>query len=129
MKKESDFQTRFSRWVYHNWNKSTAFELKLSKKDSIPFSNVQEHQIAALLAAKHGKSYHKISDESRGQKPYDCYMIAGGDAYVVIMFYLERGDRTFYMIDIDTFVEESKTSKRRSLTKKRAEEIGTSYSL
>jgi len=126
--REKDFQTRFNRWLKYSNFGSGAFELKLTKKKSIPFSAVKEHQINALWQVKNKKFIYKISDEDRRQKPFDCFMLNCADAFVVIMFY-RRGQKTFYMIDIADFLIEKKTSTRRSLTEKRCSEIGTSYEL
>jgi penicillin-binding protein-related factor A (putative recombinase) len=121
---EANFQTLFSRWAKYNIDKSMAFELKLEKGKSLPFSAVMEHQLIALKLAKHGKLIHKIADGiAGGQKPFDCFTLAGVPAYVVIMFY-RRAQKEFYMIDVDVFINEKETSDRKSLTDQRAKEIG-----
>lgn len=126
---EKDFQTKFTRWLKSGSNIPTgAFELKLSKGISLPFNAVQDHQIAALKIAKHGRLAFKIPDDSRGTKPMDCFLLAGTDAWVVVMFW-ERGQKEFFLIDVDAFVAERDSSKRKSLTSDRARGIGTAFML
>lgn len=121
--KEKDFQTKFNKWLRHTWNKSGAFELKICKEKSFNFSLVKTHQVEALFATKHNKIAYKIPDDSVGYKPYDTMFFCKAEAWVVIMFY-QRGEKKFYMIDIDDWKKEIENSKRKSLTKERAAEIG-----
>jgi len=120
--RERDFQTKFTRWLKHHQKTSAAFELKICKKKSLPFSAVQKHQEDALIAVKHHCLSYKISDDSRGFKPFDCFSLSA-EAYVVIMFYRPRNSKV-YMIDIDAWLKEKKASKRKSITEERAGEIG-----
>jgi len=121
--KEKDFQTEFSKYLKYVHQKTGAFELKLAKDDNIPFDAVKPHQVQALYNAKHSHLIYKIPDDSYAQKPFDCFSLVGVPAYVVIMFY-ERGQKEFFMIDVDVWVKENTESKRRSLTVTRAREIG-----
>lgn len=121
--KEKDFQRIFNKWCKYNITKSSAFELKLTKSPSLPFSSVVEHQLNALHLAKNKCIVYKIPDDSMGQKPFDSFVLSNVPAYIVVMFYT-RATKIFYLIDIDVWIEEEKTSKRKSLTEKRAREIG-----
>ncbi len=126
--KEKDFQTLFNRWLKHSWSDgSAAFELKIVHGSSLPFDSVKPHQADALFLAKHHVLIHKIPDLG-SLNPFDCYILKDADAYVVVMFY-ERGAKTFYMIDIDDWINETITSNRKSLTQERAKEIGIEYTL
>lgn len=120
--KEKNFQVKFNKWLRYVYKKTGAFELKITKGISLPFSFVVPHQEAALYAAKHSILVHKIGDDSQGIKPFDIFSLAGTPAYVVILF---TRTRTFYGIDIDHWIEEKKTAKRRSLTEKQAHLIST----
>lgn len=126
--KEKDFQTLFGRWVKYKYEQSALFELKLTHEKSIPFSAVLDHQEVALHAAKHQKLFYKISDESSGYKPADCFVLVQVPAYVVIQFY-KRGCKDFYLVDIDIWLNEKRNSVRRSLTEERAAQIGKKYTL
>lgn len=121
---EKNFQTDFNKYAKHLLKRTAAYELKISNGGSIPFTDVKEHQQHALLAAKHDSLIFKIPDAGY-QNPFDSFQLHGVDAWVVIMFYAkERNRKEFVMIDVDTWLEESKTSKRKSLTLERAREIG-----
>jgi penicillin-binding protein-related factor A (putative recombinase) len=122
---EADFQSIFTKWAKKHAQRSAAYELKICKAKSMPFNRVEEHQIASLYRAKHGGMFYKISDMSLGYKPFDAFSLCGADAFVVVMFYVPGSRRYCYAIDIDTFIEESVESKRKSLTEARAKEIGT----
>lgn len=126
---ERDFTTRFNKWLKYHWKSSAVFELKICKEKSIPFSAVQPHQIRNLEIAKSGILPYKVEDVGFSEKPFDIFCVAGVPAYVVIFFYQKRGDNEFVIIDVDHFKEEMSTSERKSLTKERAIEIGTLYSL
>lgn len=134
MKKEADFQTKFGRWSKFNNVPTGAYELKLSKKSSMPFSAVAEHQLMSLQAVKHNQFYFKIPDATYCKLPFDCFIfnsqyLGAPKAMVVICYYLNRGDKEFFMIDIDVFIKEKETSERKSLTLERCREIGTRYEL
>ena len=119
MKKEANFQTKFNHWLKNVWKKTGAFELKQCES-SLPFSSVVPHQIDALMAVRHSTFVYKIIDAGY-QNPFDCFCLTEQPAYVVISF---KG-KGFVLIAIDTFVLESKRSKRRSLTWTRAVDIAT----
>ena len=127
--REKDFQTKFSRWF---WNQKIfgtgAYELKLTKTNRLPFNAVSEMQKIDLLQVKHRKFSHKISDSGVGSKRFDFFCLKEESAYVVIMFY-KRGQKEFFIIDIDDWVHEEKISKRKSITSERADEIGLRFSL
>lgn len=127
---EAKLQTKFTKFLRDTWYLgSAAFELKIVKGKSFPFSRVQEHQINGLLKAKHGNHAYKLTDMSIGLKPYDCYVLSNSKAFVVLGFLKESIKGGYFVsaciIDIDAFVEESKNSARRSITYQRAVELST----
>jgi penicillin-binding protein-related factor A (putative recombinase) len=122
---EKDFQTRFNHWAKANALASSAYELKICKAKSLPYDAVQPHQLRALLTAKHGTLTHKITDYSPEPKPFDCFALVHSNAYVGILFYQKRGDKEFYLIDIDTFIDYRDASTRKSITKDEAKAIAT----
>lgn len=124
---EAKFQTAFNKWAKHNIDFSGAFELKLVKGNSMPFSAVMEHQVQNLLIVKHSILTYKIPDAGIAQKPFDCFTLKG-NAFIVINYYI-RGQKEFVIIDIDDFVKEKETSERKSLTEERAKQIGNVYYL
>ena len=105
-------------------NKTCAIELKICKENSLPFSSVVPHQVRALSIAKHGIIRHKIVD-CGFQNPFDIIVLNKVPAYVAICFYKPRKPIKFILIDIDTWIHEAKTSKRKSLTEERADVLQT----
>lgn len=128
MVRESDLQTRITRYMKNCWKGSAVFELKITHDGSLPFSAVKSHQSAALYIAKHGQLAYKLPDVGWEQKPFDMVVLGGMPAYILVMFYV-RGCKTVYIIDIDVWQEEEKTSVRRSLTEDRARAIGKGITL
>jgi hypothetical protein len=126
---EANFQSLFTKWAKKNVHLSAAFELKICKQRSLPYNRVEEHQVAALYKAKHVTLFHKISDMGLGYKPFDCFALAGAEAYVVIMFYRPGHRRFCYAIDIDRWIEHQVNSKRKSITELEAKKIGRTIDL
>lgn len=121
---EKNLQTRITRYVKNRWQHgSAAIEVKITKEKSLPFNAVKDHQIAGLLVAKHGTLSYKIPDTGYDQKPFDMVVFQGAGAYILVMFW-KRGCKTCYLLDIDVFLKEKKTSDRKSLTEERACELG-----
>lgn len=118
--KEKNFQVKFGHWVKENFHETAAFELKSVKSSSCPFNAVQDHQIEALLHAKHKLLYHKIPDVGF-QNPFDCFILVKCSSFIVIRY----GSGNWYMIDIDAFINERDSSLRKSLTEERAQKLST----
>lgn len=119
MKREAAFNTTFNHWLKAKWKKTGAFELKFAKGNSVPFSAVVPHQVAALSAARNSVLVYKIPDAGY-QNPFDAFCLSGTEAYVVI-----RYPDFFCLIDINDWTNEASKSTRRSLTAERAKEIST----
>lgn len=113
--KEKSFQIKFNQWLKAIYRQLGVFELKVARNNSLPFSAVEEHQIDALWHAKHNVLVYKIPDAGF-QNPFDCFCLAGVPAYIVIKY----SSGMVYMIDIDVFIQESKTSTIRSVTERKA---------
>lgn len=119
-KREAQFGQVFRHWLKTKKDiSSSAFELKQTTTNSLPFNAVKEHQIDALLACKSSNGLlFKIPDTSIQLLPFDMFYLKQSYAYVVI-----RYPKLFVVIDVDDFIAEDKESKRRSLTSERAQEI------
>lgn len=124
---EAKFTTKLKKWIRYRFQGTAAIEVKYTEGKSIPFSAVQEHQHDALFRVKHGRIAYKIPDDSRGRKPFDMLVYDRAPAYVCLYFY-SRGEKEFYMIDIDVWDELERELDRKSITKelakKHAEIIG-----
>lgn len=108
---ESSFQTLFGHWLKANWKKSSAFELKIVKLSRFYFSKIESHQIQNLTQVSGGVFYHKIADLGN-QNPFDCYTLYKVQAYIVVLFYKPRQPKVFYMININTIMEEALNGKK-----------------
>lgn len=114
--RERDMQTLFGKK-----NQLTGvFELKICKEKSLQFSAVQEHQVRALLHVEGSGLYHKISDMSMGEKPFDCFYLAELPAYVVPVWYVPRKQKTAYYIRIKHFLRMREEADRKSFTEEMA---------
>ena len=96
-----------------------AWESKVAKGNSLPFSAVVPHQIQALERVRHGTFVFKIPD-CGFQNPFDGFCLARCPAWIAIKY-----DKVFYLISIDAFLAERERSSRKSLTSTKASEIST----
>ncbi len=128
--KEKDIQQKFKELN----QKEGIFELKLCKKTSLPFKNIADHQIEALLAGSSEKGlYHKISDSPvswGGQrftkpKPFDCFFLKNQPAYIVICWYQPRIKKDFHYIPIKNFLDMQRNADRKSITEEMSKEAAT----
>lgn len=118
--KESKFGILFRHWIFAHGPElvSASYELKQTTTDSIPFSCLEEHQITASEAIKWGSKGSLIRVESGTIGAPDYIFLRNTPAFIVIKY-----PNCFTIIDIETFVEEKKRSKRKSLTLERASAI------
>ncbi len=129
--KEKDFQILFK-----NKNKlDGAFELKIVKKKSIPFSAVAEHQVNSLLAVESGEFFYKIPDPHKSatmyssKRPFDCIKLPALDGFVVLGWYAPRKFWDVCYIKITNFINYSKVSTKKSITLDEAKSISWNYQL
>lgn len=126
IKHEAAFQARFGRWLQYAYTgPSATFELKRTLTQSLPLAQIKDHQVLGLSQAKTGL-YHKISDESRSQKPFDCLFLRNAPGYVCIAYGTSL--RGFYLIPVE-FIERFKRNNLVSLKESAAAEFGTYYPL
>lgn len=128
--KESNFQSLVSANIYNIFGKldaPIALELKICKTGRIPFSRVEEHQIASLLLSQSAKGlYHKISDAGyryTDKLPFDCFLIKNSRSFIGILFYELRKKKMAYFIDINKWIDYSSKSKMKSITEKECSDI------
>lgn len=116
-KREADFGVLFRKWLADNdITTNAAYELKQTPGYSIPFGVLGNTQIAYLRAAKSKRGTLMRLDGTKGEPDYVA--LSNALSCVVIKF---RG--SFHIIDIDAFLWEKDTSKRKSLTAGRAKAI------
>ena len=124
--KEAQAQTLFSKYILANYpNETMAWELKLVKGKSKPFSCVADHQIASLVAIENDGLYWKIPDTAAisgftSPKPFDC-MFMKGKGYVVPVFYVARKRKTAYLIRVEDWIGMEMCADRKSFTEEMCE--------
>lgn len=127
--KEKDKTTQFLKWAKAKMPHTFAFEAKICKKPSLPFSAVKPHQERALKQVADNVFAFKISDAGFIENPFDGIFMTGEKAYIVIFWYQYRGDKRFVMIDIDVWLEYKENCKRKSITYGEACRVGHALSL
>lgn len=120
IKREAKFQSTFNHYAKNILKQTAAFELKQCDA-SLAFSQVADHQINALLAAKTSVLVYKIPDVGY-QNPFDSFSLHCVPAYIVVLF---NDSRVFYGIPIDVFIQARDQSPRRSLRESDAKAIAT----
>lgn len=141
---EKNFQQEFK----DKNNLFGAFELKICKGTSMPFSSIADHQFKALLDINSKRGlYHKLTDipvsainktgieqGSDNKKsfrfvrpsPFDCFVL-NTEAYIVVMFYELRKKKNVYYIHIRDLINLIETANRKSLTEEMAQEASFLY--
>ena len=130
-KHEARFQVIFKHWVFSKFRlgdmRSSAFELKRTLTHRLPYSAVKVHQNIALEGAAGDGVYHKISDASYEQKPFDCFVLVSAEAYVVIAFGKQVTD--FILIPVAAWADIVRVSADKSITYEEALMIGECVNL
>ena len=119
-KQEQKFTIEFRHWLKKNPMPSSVFELKHTRgKSYLPFNEVKEHQLNALLAVESNNGFlYKISDDSIGAKPFDMFFLKKTKAFICIKYPL-----FFAIIPVKSFIKEKETSDRKSLTDVQAKRL------
>ena len=119
IKRESVFAIKFRHWIKANPMYNCTFEHKDTRdKNYFPFSELKQKQIDWALAVKSDKGVLMRNIGGSGEPDYNYYRNAF--AWIVIKY-----PKGFVIIDIDTFLIEKESSKRKSLTWDRALKIAT----
>ncbi len=128
-KDEADFTPYFLYWR-HNLNPvpyTEALELKYVKKGPWEIGKwfkAQTHQARGLLQSIGPKGCcHKISDDSRGKKPYDAFIIKDAVAVMPIWF---QEHKQFVIVKIEDVMPLTKTCK--SVSFETLSQLGEVYS-
>lgn len=100
-KEEAKITLRLKAWLRDEIGMG-AFEIKSTRGGKhFNLKELRTHQRDALMAASSPFGYvYKISDESRGFKPFDCFVLKNAKAFVVICF-----PEAAYAIDIHRLLQ------------------------
>lgn len=117
-RREANFSVVFRHWLRANPMRTTcAFEVKQTTKDTISFGCVEDHQLTYLEAI--GVSPKGVLTRVQGTNGEPDYIYLYRDAvFIVIKF-----PKFFCLIYLAEFMDEKESSKRKSLTEKRARQI------
>jgi hypothetical protein len=120
---ESSYYSDITKYYERTATASIAWEAKFSRTDRIPFSALAEHQERFLLKSEMIFGF-KVPDNGIGQKPFDGFVLYQAKSVFIAIYYQPRATE-IYEIPIRIFVHQKYTSKEKSLSKKRAAELGT----
>lgn len=100
--KETEFTTKFSHWFFENkfrFPDKILFEYKVTNGNTFNLKKWikdQPHQLRSLTHAQNDVGvYHKISDQSSGQKPADAFYIANGASFLCVYF---KNQKRFFVL-------------------------------
>lgn len=126
-KQEAKFWAKAKKWLEYNLNKFPTKSFKIEAKvvrlgdKSFYYPELTEKEERLLLKAKHKACVQTNSDFSRLGTPCDADVVSGGGW--VFIKWTRRANKTFYIIDIDDFINHRNKSSRKSLTEEEAQEI------
>lgn len=123
---EKNMQIFFGNYLKNNLpEESEAYELKIAKGSRLPFNDIKEHQIKALLDVEGKGLYHRLTDQPwirdrpytyTLKKPFDCFCLVKAKGYLILWFYKPRKPKKFLKMGINTFLKLKRSTKRKSMT-------------
>jgi len=106
--KETEFATRFAQWFFQNRAKfpdKILFEYKVANGNTFnlkKWTSDQPHQLRSLTHAQNDVGvYHKISDQSSGQKPADAFFLANASSFLCVYFSKQK---LFFVLPYDYLI-------------------------
>ena len=123
IKHEAKFHARAMRWLKYNLDKfpdSFLIESKVVRPDRVTFSfyDLSGKEERLLLQASNSAIIQTNSDYSREGTNCDASVISGG-GYIFI-YWVRKGNKKFYVIDIEKWVGERDNNIGSNLTEERA---------
>lgn len=123
---EKNMQSLWGNYLKNNLPpQSEAYELKITSGNTLPFNDIKEHQIKALLDVEGKGLYHRLTDQPwikdrpytyTLKKPFDCFCLCKAKGYLIIWFYKPRTPKKFFKMDINTFLKLRRSMTRKSMT-------------
>jgi hypothetical protein len=102
-----------------------AWEVKVTKLKSLAFNKFLDHQIKYLMKATNQRLNIKIRDVGKAKKQFDGVTFHMSPAWCVCCYpSTNKKGYVAYAIDVLDWYQERRTCGRKSLTEKRASEIG-----
>lgn len=127
IKHEAKFHSQLMKWLKYNWARfevSFLIETKVVRPGvkNFLYSELSEKELRLLKQAKDKIIIATNSDYNRLGTICDGYCLFGGG--FVFLHWVEKGNKEFFVLDIDAIMDEI-TNNQKSLTRKRAAEIAT----
>ena len=124
IKHEAKFHARAMRWLKYNLDKfpdSFLIESKVVRPDRVTFSfyDLSGKEEKLLLQAKNKCVIQTHSDYDRSGTNCDASVISGGG--FIFIYWVRKGNKKFYVIDIEKWVGERDNNIGSNLTEERAE--------
>lgn len=119
------FTTAWMKWARYNKKLlpiAAAIEVKITTGPNLFFSQIPKHQRDALELAKWGAYCYKLSDASRVKMPNDVIWMRDA-AGLFVFHWVKKGNKMFYLVDIDAFLNFEECSKKKSMTEVDAAKI------
>lgn len=103
------------------------YEMKFTKKKSIRFDAVADHQVYYLEKSNFGL-YYKIPDMAStdgysAKKPFDSLWMVDAEPFVVVWFYKPRQKKVFYKISLLDLLNMKGHSAKKSFREEELEDI------
>jgi len=137
--KEKDTHSIFARIVKKHSNrllsgKTSALWIDLkfvdtTKRNSLPFSEISEHQERFMKMATTGLVIYKNPDVGLARKPLDFIITSGAIAGVAILFYKPRRKKEFIVLMYDEILQAREECGRKSLTENLAKKYGKIFTI
>jgi len=126
IKDEAKFHSQLMRWLQHNkqlFPPSYLIETKVVRRDSnrFPLRELSAKERRLLWRAKHSQVLQTHSDYGGMGTNCDVSAISGGG--YIFLKWTRRGNRTFYVMDIDDLETYEKSNKIKSLTEDDARNV------
>jgi len=126
IKDEASFWTIAKTWLKYNTDKfpkSFLIEAKVIRRLSIsfPYSELSEKEERLLLRAKNSRVISTHSDIGRVGTDCDASVISGGG--FIFLKNIRPRNKTFYVIDIEKFIEHRENSTKKSITEDEVKSI------
>ena len=122
---EKNYYAKINKYYVENikeYNNNIVWEAKFTRTKRINFKSLALHQEASLLQAERMFA-HKLADVGIALKPFDGFVLYKATVFFVAI-YFDRKKTCIYEIPIRSFLGEKYLSKAKSLTIKRASELG-----
>ncbi len=119
---EASYYAKLTKYYLKTARNSIAWEAKFTRSNRIRFDALADHQEEKLLESERAYG-EKIADSGLIKKPFDGWVLYKASSFFIAIYFTPNHTE-IYEIPIRTFIKEKYVSSEKSLSKKRAKEIG-----